>query len=306
MIRLQHRQITIGLLLGALGLSVGLYLAGLAATLRLGDAATKGFLLVPALPTPLYIAMALVLGVAVSITVLNAFLRRRESPEPVHRRQQEPTRAPWYVPVIMIVVIALVFIWLLRQGSPLQEWLQFWQNELSELRDSLASGTSLIQQVPSPVAGYALFVFVIVIYGGIALLGLWVFFDTQRRLPSAPEEEETPQARRVRRAVTAGLRALQQHDDPRQAIIACYAQLEHLLADHGVPADDTLTPQEYMGAALRGVDVPLDAFAGLVQLFELARYSLHPLDEAAKQTAMTHLEAIKSHLQCEADLANRR
>jgi hypothetical protein len=102
---------------------------------------------------------------------------------------------------------------------------------------------------------------------------------------------------------------LQQHDDPRLAIIACYARLEHLLEDHGVPADTTLTPQEYMGAALQGLDVtsePLaEALANLVQLFELARYSLHPLDDEAKQAAATYLETIKSHLEWEAALATR-
>jgi hypothetical protein len=60
-----------------------------------------------------------------------------------------------------------------------------------------------------------------------------------------------------------------------------------------------------MGTALRGLDLPIDAFAGLVQLFELARYSLHPLDETARQTAMAHLETIQSHLEWEAALATR-
>jgi hypothetical protein len=81
------------------------------------------------------------------------------------------------------------------------------------------------------------------------------------------------------------------------------------LEDHGVPADTTLTPQEYMGAALHGLDMasePLtEALANLVQLFELARYSLHPLDDEAKQAAATYLETIKSHLEWEAALAIR-
>ena len=41
---------------------------------------------------------------------------------------------------------------------------------------------------------------------------------------------------------------------PRLAIIACYARLEYLLEDHGVPAYHHLTPQEYMGTAVRGLD----------------------------------------------------
>ena len=75
----------------------------------------------------------------------------------------------------------------------------------------------------------------------------------------------------AQRAVAAGLQELRLHTDPRQAIIACYARLEHLLEDYGVPAYGYLTPQEYMGAALHDLDLPTDAFAGLVGLFELAR-----------------------------------
>jgi hypothetical protein len=34
-----------------------------------------------------------------------------------------------------------------------------------------------------------------------------------------------------------------------------------------------------------------------VALFELARYSLHPLDDTARRTAMAYLEQLQTHLQ---------
>jgi hypothetical protein len=189
----------------------------------------------------------------------------------------------------------------------LQAWLQRWRQELQGLRDAFKTAPqNLIEQIQSPVTGYALFIVIMIIYGGLAVLGLWLLFDRQGRLAAQPDAEP-PQTRRWRRAVTAGLNALQQHDDPRLAIIACYARLERLLEDHGVPADTTLTPQEYMGTALHGLDVTsdtlTDALANLVQLFELARYSLHPLDDGAKQAAATYLQTIKCHLEWEAALA---
>jgi hypothetical protein len=58
-----------------------------------------------------------------------------------------------------------------------------------------------------------------------------------------------------------------------------------------------------MGTALQGLDLPVDAFAGLVELFEEARYSLHALDNTARQMAMTHLTALKTHLEREAAVA---
>ena len=115
-----------------------------------------------------------------------------------------------------------------------------------------------------------------------------------RRASRAPLDD--PRPRQVQRAVAAGLQELRTHTDPRQAIIACYARLEHLLTDYGVPAYEHLTPQEYMGTALQDLDLPTDAFAGLVALFELARYSLHPLDDTARRTAMAYLEQLQTHL----------
>jgi hypothetical protein len=197
--------------------------------------------------------------------------------------------------------VPLMLFWLLRQGSPLREVLQQLRQGLADLQAN--SGPS-ISQVDSPIVGYALFMVVLVIYGGIAALGIWVLFDARFAVPAA-SEAETEDIRRVRRAVTAGLRALHDHDNPRHAIIACYAQLEHLLEDHGMPVHVAFTPQEYMGAALRGIDVPADALAGLVSLFEQARYSLHPLDDTDKQAATDHLETIKTHLEGESAIASR-
>lgn len=299
---LRHRQITIGLVLVAACLGLGLYLIGLAITLKIGDSSATGFLLIPDLPTPMYIIMLFVLLACVSITLLNSFLRRRESKEPQHKQLSEAIRQPPYLSVIVSLLMAAILIWLFRTDSPLQDWLQLWRVELAALRGSFSTDPhTLIEQVHSPIAGYALFIIVIVMYGGLALLGLWTLLDRPRHFGNTLEEESI-QSRRVQRALLAGLHALQQYDDPRQAIIACYSQLEHLLADHGIPADETLTPQEHMGAALQGIDIPLNAFSGLVELFELARYSLHPLDERAKQTATTHLKTIQAHLQLETAL----
>jgi hypothetical protein len=285
-------------------LSLALYLSGLAATLRLGDTSAKGFLLLPKLPTPLYIVMGVVVLACLSITFLHSFLRRRKQHDDLHLRRPEAIKAPWYarlVTLISMLSVPLMLFWLLRQGSPLRDVLQQWRQELAAWQ---ASPGPPILQVDSPLTGYALFIIVVVIYGGIAALGIWILFDGRFAVPHA-SEGEAEDVRRVRRAVTAGLRALHDHDDPRHAIIACYAQLEHLLEDHGMPAHAALTPQEYMGVALRGIDMPADAFGGLVALFERARYSLHPLDDADKQAATAHLETIKAHLEWESAIATR-
>ena len=50
---------------------------------------------------------------------------------------------------------------------------------------------------------------------------------------------------------------------------------------------------------------PVEALAGLIQLFEQARYSLHPLDDTARTQATAYLTTIQTHLAAEAALAIR-
>lgn len=298
-----RRRTTIGLLLGATLLGVLLYLSGLASTMQLGDADARGFLLVPALPTPLYVAMLLVILAGVGLTLLASIMQRRRKPQaPPSPRESEAPKPLWQSVLSTLAWMALMvwgLRWLIQHGAEVQAFLQRLRTEVGTMQAMLGSGARpVVDQVSSPVAGYTLFVIVIAIYGSIGVIALWVLLeDRGHARDSTPTR--APQVRRVRQAMTAGLRELRTHTEPRQAIIACYARLEHLLEDHGVPAWRHLTPQEYMGTALRGLDLPLDACAGLLQLFELARYSIHPLDDTARTIAIAHLERLTAHLKGE-------
>jgi hypothetical protein len=296
-----RRQVIIGLLLGATLLAVLLYLCGLAATLQFGDGGVRGFLLVPALSTPQYMTMLLVVLAGVGLSLLASALQRRRGPRlPEPPRESEAPKPLWQSVVTTLAWLALVGVglnWLIRHGPEVQGFLERIRSEIGAIRESLGAATQpVVDQVNSPTAGYALFITVVVIYGGIAVVALWVLFE-DRGYARVGTSLDDPHVRQVRRAMQAGLRELREHTDPRQAIIACYARLEYLLEDHGVPAYHHLTPKEYMGAALRDLDLPLDAFAELIRLFELARYSLHPLDEAARAAATRHLEQLRSHLE---------
>jgi hypothetical protein len=298
-----RRRMMIGLLLGATLLGGLLYLSGLAATLQLGDATVRGFLLVPALPTPLFLTMLVVVLTGVGLSLLASIMHRRKPRTPQLPRESEASKPLWQSVITMLAWLVLLgagLRWLIRHGTGVQGFLERLHARVGALQEILGSGAQpLVDQVSSATAGYALFVIVVVIYGGIALVALWVLLEGHDYTGNSTLQPD-PDVRRVRRAMTAGLRELRLHTEPRQAIIACYARMEHLLEDHGVPALRHLTPQEHMGAALRGLDLPLDAFAGLIRLFELARYSLHPLDDEARTAAIVHLERLTAHLQGEA------
>ncbi|MGE3536661.1 MAG: DUF4129 domain-containing protein [Candidatus Tectimicrobiota bacterium] len=282
----------------ALGGAV-LYLSGLAATLQLGDANLPGMLLIPALPRPLYVVLAVVVGAGVSVTLLAALRQRRRPLDPEQQRQSEALRSPWATLLSSLGSLALgltVLLWLLRHGPELQEFLARLRLEMGLAQELIEGQTQgRLQQVHSSTTGYAMFLLILLVYGGIGALGLWILWESYGKVAPGVASE-APQTRHVRRAMAAGLQELRLHADPRQAIIACYARLEHLLADHGAPVAATLTPQESMGEALRELMLPLQDFAELVQLFELARYSLHPLDQAARTRAITCLERLQEAL----------
>jgi hypothetical protein len=275
-----------------------LYLSGLSATLQLGDAGPPGVLLVPALPTPLYIIMAVVIVFSVGCTLLASFRQQRRLSRDL-KRQPEVVKTPWQALVSALGMLALVLlglVWLMRHGVEVSQFLDRLRQQIGMAQELLAGTHVLVQPVHSPATGYAMFTMIILVYGGLGLLGLWILYEGWGKV-RFQDAANDPGPQQIQRAVAAGLQELRAHTDPRQAIIACYARLEHLLTDYGVPAYEHLTPQEYMGTALHDLDLPTDAFAGLVRLFELARYSLHPLDDTARRTAMAYLEQLQAHLQ---------
>src|SRR5687767_2574575 len=89
-----RRRLGTALLLGAALLGLLVYLLGLASTMQLGDATVRGFLLVPALPAPLYVTMLLVALAGVGLTLLTSIVQRRRRPEAPRQPREEEARKP--------------------------------------------------------------------------------------------------------------------------------------------------------------------------------------------------------------------
>ena len=228
---LRQRQVRPGLLLGAALLGAMLYLSGLSATLQLGDADLPGVLLVPSLPTSLYIVMAVVVVLGIGCTLLASFRQRRRRLSRDQEREPEAVKTPWQALVSTLGTLTLVLlglVWLMRHGAEVSQLLERLRLQMSMAQELLAGTHSLVQQVQSPATGYAMFTMVVLVYGGLGLLSLWILYEGwgKMRFQGATDD---PRPRQVQRAVAAGLQELRTHTDPRQAIIACYARLEHLL-----------------------------------------------------------------------------
>jgi hypothetical protein len=84
--------------------------------------------------------------------------------------------------------------------------------------------------------------------------------------------------------------------DPRRAIIAAYARLEHVLAANGVPRRAAETADEYLPRILHDLELDSGAIERLTALFTRAKFSQHAVDTTMKEEAIGALEEVRDDL----------
>jgi uncharacterized membrane-anchored protein/uncharacterized protein YqgQ len=85
-------------------------------------------------------------------------------------------------------------------------------------------------------------------------------------------------------------------DDIRGAIMKVYYDLSNTLKKHGIIEENYLTPREFENISINKIKIESKPFETIVNLFEEARYSLHPLNESHRKMAIEALEKIKKDL----------
>jgi Domain of unknown function (DUF4129) len=96
------------------------------------------------------------------------------------------------------------------------------------------------------------------------------------------------------RAAESGLAEIEDPDqDPRQAIIACYAAMERALRRRpGAVPQDFDTPTEVLARAVEHHALHVDTATELVNLFEEARFSPHLMTEGHRRRAIDVLQLV--------------
>ncbi|HUO40430.1 MAG TPA: DUF4129 domain-containing protein, partial [Mycobacterium sp.] len=85
--------------------------------------------------------------------------------------------------------------------------------------------------------------------------------------------------------------------EPREAIIACYAAMEHALADApGATPVDSDTPSEVLARAVDHHAFRPGTATGLVDLFAEARFSVHVMNEGHREAAVRALSQVLAEL----------
>jgi hypothetical protein len=131
---------------------------------------------------------------------------------------------------------------------------------------------------------------------GLIVLALGAWWVAGRARKRARGEFQLGLAHAVAQAVDESLDDLRAEADPRRAVIAAYARLERVLAEHGVARRPSEAPFEYLARVLGSLQVGDEAVATLTHLFERAKFSQHAVGPEMKEQAIAALVTVRDEL----------
>lgn len=223
-------------------------------------------------------------GAVMVLIVLPALVRARR-----RRMATRLPRGPWTrgLAVLLVLMVLLLPAAVLLMGSERGRSL------LARLRPApppvLPHGSH--GRTPPPAGGSLTVVVTAVVVVAAILLFLWWI----HRAAEPPETPPRPPHPLVA-AVGAGRDALERADEPRAAVIACYAAMEDALSRSGATPRDADTPAEVLDRAASAGLVRSGAATTLTRLFREARYSLHPMGEEHRHSARSALQRLHRDL----------
>ncbi len=123
------------------------------------------------------------------------------------------------------------------------------------------------------------------------VVGAWLVHEHLRTEP-----KQTQVAAELAALLERTIADLRSEPDPRIAVIAAYAQMEHALAGVGLTRRADEAPREYLGRVLPDVGAQTASVERLTRLFERAKFSPHAIDAAMKDEAIDALELLRDDL----------
>jgi hypothetical protein len=136
---------------------------------------------------------------------------------------------------------------------------------------------------------------VITVLAGLALVaGALAVLRLVR--PDRPVYDGDRATRALVEELLAGIEDLGSIDDPRTAVIACYARMTRALVASGLRPSRSDTPLELLHRVLVERRVAEPSVRRLTALFETAKFSDHPVDERMRAAAIHAVEDVRSQL----------
>jgi hypothetical protein len=206
------------------------------------------------------------------------------------RKEDEPERlvVPWWAKTIAVLLalalLATPPVVLLTRPTrkhPFVPPLGHLVNPVSGSRPPAAAASS---------SSWPLIVGMVI---AIAVVLTFTLVVRRWRLPGPPRHLDRPAA--LAESLAAGSAALAANDDPRTAIIACYAAMEQGFAAAGSAPAAADTPAEVLARALAAeTGAAWGSAETLTGLFRHARYSSDPMTPADAQAAATALTELRA------------
>ncbi len=162
-------------------------------------------------------------------------------------------------------------------------------------------GSTAARPVPARPANFQ-WPLALALGGFFVLGGAWIVIRRSRPATREMGEAEGVEEK-LAQAIGSSIEDLRRERDPRRAVIAAYANLERVLASHGLPRRREEVPYEYLARVLTALQVRESAVRTLTELFEYAKFSPHEIDPAMKEHAIESLVAVREDLQVTRELA---
>lgn len=245
-----------------------------------------------------------VLGLLVLSTIILFSLQRRRRPteETLASSPAAPRFPPWAAALVslLLVVLAWYLVWRYwsgPDGQPIEKAFA----AIAGLLDLL----TLPQKPPTSIPSLELAIAALLLLLALAVFAVMVLVAMADRL----EKWWTQRDGAVRPPAVPETLALIQADlrtepDARVAIIRAYGRFERALAAARAPRAAWQTPAEFMRTTLARLPVAAAPVRRLTALFEVARFSTHPLGAEARDAACDSLDEIGTAL--EEDAARER
>jgi hypothetical protein len=115
------------------------------------------------------------------------------------------------------------------------------------------------------------------------------------RRRSRPEGRTPDQLKELTDALDEAIDDLRRDPDPRRAVVAAYARMEQALTVYGLPRRPAEAPYEYLRRVARELEAE-QPVAALTELFEVAKFSEHAVDEAMRGRAIDALTAVRQEV----------
>jgi hypothetical protein len=229
-------------------------------------------------------------GLLAAMIFYRARTMRAQAPAATKRR---PPPMPWWAQLLGLLAVAAIVV---GQIAVIVAYVfEILRAMRTRIGGGAGGGQSPFDLSPG-LAGRDTASLVIAVVIFIGLLVLLLAIAIRWRLQDRRFAIAGPDAYRAaaEAAVDVSLDALRGEPDPRRAVIAAYAAMERALSAAGLGRHRSEAPLEYVRRVLTEHTHAPAEVRTITDLFQVAKFSQHPVDEGMRANAIGALERIRS------------